>query len=553
MSYARHRFLCLVGWIVGAGYSPATAQDNGEPAAASIIETGAVPWARYVQAVTRLYALHADSPVWLEELRVSPSGRAAIHELLRAEMHGLDQADYQAKTLDSLARRAVREPLSRIDGDRLDALLSVSLIRYLDDLQFGRLHPRVLDRSGADTGLDLARAIHDAIAGDSIPRLVTAAAPRLAQYRNLQRLLARYRQLAGDPSLTPIAPTSTVRVGDRYSEAAALRWRLAAVGDLDGGSAIDLSSRYSADDSAAVRRFQARHGQPGTGELDSATVAELATPFSWRVRQIELALERLRWLPPIGSQRFIVVNIPAFQLFAFDSGGGTGTSALGMRVIVGNALDTRTPVLFERMRYVEFRPYWYVPFGIARKEIIPLVQKDPGYLRRSAMEIVSLKDSVLGDAGTPDILEQIGRGELRLRQRPGLANPLGLVKFVFPNSAAVYLHGTPRPELFERSRRDFSHGCIRIEDPTTLATWVLRDRARWGRSAIAAAQHGATTVRAYLSRPMPVVVWYTTAVSAPDGKARFYSDIYGHDRKLDQALQTRAVTASAPGGRRTIY
>ncbi|MDF3052604.1 MAG: L,D-transpeptidase, partial [Geminicoccaceae bacterium] len=345
-SFRRGLILLLPGVLGSSGPATLVGQDSG------------VPWARYAAAVSRLYLFNAERPLWVEDLRVSPSGRAAIVMLLQAETHGLNPADYHAAALDSVARNSVRDPLSPKDLERFDALLTISLIRYLDDLQFGRLHPRVLDRSGADTGLDLARSIHDAIAGDSVPQLVVAAAPHLAQYRNLQRLLARYRQLERDASLIPLSPVSPVRVGERYAEAVSLRWRLAAMDDLQADSAIDFGSRYTPLDSAAVRHFQVRHGLAGTGELDPATVAELETPFSWRVRQIELALERLRWLPPIGAQPFIVVNIPAFQLFAFDSVGGTGAPALDMRVIVGNALDTRTPVLFERMRYVEFRPYW---------------------------------------------------------------------------------------------------------------------------------------------------------------------------------------------------
>ena len=528
----RISILLLLGAVGSSGLSPIVAQD------------GSVPWARYVDAVTRLYHLNGERPVWLEDLHVSRSGHAAIRVLLQAEVHGLDPADYHGAVLDSVAHRSVRDPLSQVDQHRFDALLSIGLIRYLDDLQFGRLHPLPLDRSGSDRGIDLARAILDAISGDSIPQLVAATAPQLAQYRNLQSLLARYRVLAMStapiPGLTPVP----VRVGDRYPEAVALRWRLRAMGDLDVGAAADLGSRYTAVDATGMRRFQLRHGLMPTGEIDSATVAELAIPFAWRVRQIELALERLRWLPPIGSQPFVAVNVPAFQLFAFDSTGGTGAPALSMRVIVGNALDTRTPVLFERMRYVEFRPYWYVPLSIALKEIVPLLQRDPGYLTRNQMEVVDRRDSVIPDV-SPEIIERISRGTLRVRQRPGTSNPLGLVKFVFPNSEAIYLHGTPRTELFARTRRDFSHGCIRVEDPTTLAGWVLRDRPRWSRSAIVAAQRGRATVRASLSRPMPVVVWYTTAVAAPDGKAWFYPDIYGHDRRLDRALQTHALTASA--------
>lgn len=537
----RLSILLLLAALEGSGLTTVVAQES------------TVPWGRYADAVTVLYRLSGGTPVWLEDLRISRSGYAAIRSLLQADVHGLDPTDYHAEALDSVARRSVRDPLSRIDRDRFDALLSIGLIRYLDDLQFGRLHPLPLDRSGADRGIDLASAIRDAISGDSIPQLIAATAPQLAQYRNLQGLLARYRELALDAALIPVRSTVPVRVGDRYSDVVALRWRLRAMGDLDPGSTPDLGSRYTPTDAAGVRRFQRRHGLAATGEIDAATAAELATPFAWRVRQIELALERLRWLPPIGSQPLVVVNVPAFQLFAFDSTGGSGAPALSMRVIVGNALDTRTPVLFERMRYVEFRPYWYVPLSIARKEILPLLRKDPGYLYKNEMEVVNQRDSVIPDVTLPDGLEGISQGSLRVRQRPGASNPLGLVKFVFPNSEAIYLHGTPRTELFAWTRRDFSHGCIRVEDPTTLAGWVLGDHPRWSRSAIVAAQRGPTTVRASLSQPMPVVVWYTTAVAAPDGEAWFYSDIYGHDRQLDQALRTTAMTASARGWLRSSH
>jgi murein L,D-transpeptidase YcbB/YkuD len=152
------------------------------------------------------------------------------------------------------------------------------------------------------------------------------------------------------------------------------------------------------------------------------------------------------------------------------------------------------------------------------------------------MEIVARRGRVVDSLVTPELIDRIATGELYLRQRPGDQNPLGLVKFVFPNAASVYLHGTPRPDLFEATRRDFSHGCIRVQDPTALALWVLQDQPTWNKAAITAAEQGKATVRVPLSRPMPVVVWYTTAVAAPNGEAWFYSDIYGHDRALQTAL-----------------
>ncbi|HEU4699662.1 MAG TPA: L,D-transpeptidase family protein [Gemmatimonadales bacterium] len=262
-----------------------------------------------------------------------------------------------------------------------------------------------------------------------------------------------------------------------------------------------------------------------------------SAPLAPRVRQLELALERLRWLPPIGRQRFIVVNIPAFELFAFDSTGGAGLPALQMPVIVGRALNTRTPMLLQAMRYIDFRPYWNVPRSILVKEILPALRKNANYLRRNDMEVVGARDRVLGDTPTPAVLQGLERGELRVRQRPGPANSLGLAKFVFPNAADVYLHGTPNPGLFARTRRDFSHGCVRVFDPAGLAEWVLRDQPGWSRARIDSAMAGKTTTRVLLSKPMPVVVFYTTAVVWPDGRTVFYPDIYGHDATLDRAMR----------------
>jgi murein L,D-transpeptidase YcbB/YkuD len=200
-------------------------------------------------------------------------------------------------------------------------------------------------------------------------------------------------------------------------------------------------------------------------------------------------------------------------------------------------------VLFEELRYIDFRPYWNVPRSILVKELLPLLRRKPGYLRAHQMEVVDTDQRVLGDGVTPSILAGLSRGELRVRQRPGPANALGLAKFVFPNAANVYMHGTPDTDLFARSRRDLSHGCIRLEDPAALATWVLQDQRAWSRAAIEAAMSEVRSTRALLTRPMPVVVFYTTAVALPDGTIHFYRDVYGHDRELIEALRAAGEPA----------
>jgi murein L,D-transpeptidase YcbB/YkuD len=260
------------------------------------------------------------------------------------------------------------------------------------------------------------------------------------------------------------------------------------------------------------------------------------------VRQIEIALERLRWLPDLRGQRFIELNIPMYRVRAWDPL-LPEKPALGMRAIVGRARHTPTPVLHGILDTVIFRPYWNVPRSILLNEILPLLAQDPGYLEREQMEIVS----GAGDAAAPvevtaENIELLKQGTLRLRQRPGAHNALGLVKFEFPNDAHVYLHDTPAKTLFGRARRDFSHGCVRVEQPISLAEWVLKEQPDWSRDQIAAAAADAGRVsRAVrVATPIPVMLPYRTAVVMPGGDIHFAEDIYGHDAAVGRALSTSA-------------
>jgi murein L,D-transpeptidase YcbB/YkuD len=341
-----------------------------------------------------------------------------------------------------------------------------------------------------------------------------------------------------------VLPARTARPDQPYLGLEALRDRLVALGDLSPDtSAAYPGGRYDGPIVAAVRRFQARHDLAADGLLGRATIAALNVPYDARARQIALAMERLRMLPPLGRQRFIVVNIPAFRLFAFDSVGGSGAPALQMKVVTGKALDTRTPLFLAELRYVEFRPYWNVPRSILLKELLPALRRNPGYLASHRMEVVDARERVLGGAVTPVVLSGLVRGNLRVRQRPGPGNALGLAKFVFPNAANVYMHGTPETELFARTRRDFSHGCIRLEQPAALASWVLQDQPPWDGVAVESAMADSRSSRALLTRPMPVVIFYTTAVADPDGTIHFYHDVYGHDRELIESLRTATEPA----------
>jgi murein L,D-transpeptidase YcbB/YkuD len=209
-----------------------------------------------------------------------------------------------------------------------------------------------------------------------------------------------------------------------------------------------------------------------------------------------------------------------------------------MNVVVGKSLHHRTPLLVERMEYVVFRPYWNAPYGITVKEIVPHARRDPSYLGRENLEIVAGGDeNAPALPPTPANLAKVVAGTLRIRQRPGPKNALGLVKFIFPNDENVYMHGTPAPQLFARARRDFSHGCIRVEDPTALAAWVLRDQPEWPRPRIEAAMQAERPTRVNLEEPLDVILFYDTVHVNSDGVVFFVDDVYGDDRQLDAAIE----------------
>ena len=494
-----------------------------------------------------LYETGGNAPLWVDATgRPTRSARDALALLSGAASDGLDPADYGCAQLGRLSARLEAAPPRLVDDvATFDVALSAGMLRFLRHLRAGRVDPQT-------TGFRLSVPAdrHDsvvwlraAIADERIADTAAELAPALVQYRALRAMLARYRSLAADTSLESLPPpAATVHEGEAYPALDALYRRLVAFGDLPPETPEPAEGAIYAEPLVdGVKRFQIRHGLEADGVLGQATQAALNVSLTWRVHQIELALERLRWLPDLRDDRFVALNIPMFTLWAWDSIPPDGAPSFGMRAIVGRALRTQTPVFLEEMRSVIFRPYWNVPVSILRHEILPILGRDLDYLHRQDMEIVrGPGDDAQPVAATTETIALLRQGSLRLRQRPGPRNSLGLIKFVFPNDENVYLHGTPAQELFKRTRRDFSHGCVRLEDPVALAEWVLKEQPEWTRDRILAAMSGTQSVRVNLTRPMRVILFYTTAVVMPeDGTIRFAEDIYTHDKQLDQALARR--------------
>lgn len=517
-------------------------QDPAGPFLRAAIDVGTLPLSRFPDFaplrpfLDSLYRARGDEPIWDRKDGYGEIARAAIVALRASPERGLLPQDYDGALLDSIAEAGPDpDPFRRSERD---LLLTLAVLRYLRDLRDGRIavtpfgHLKTGVPIPTDVGL-LTRAA----AGTPIESLAREVEPHLAQYRNLLAQLTVYRALADTFRLHALAP-GAVRPGQRFAGTAELRRRLVAFGDLPDVAA-PAGPLYDSTLADGVRRFQARHGLIADGVLGAGTRRALGVGPATRVRQIVLALERLRWLPPLDGPRLLVVNVPAFELFAFDSIGGMGTPVLRMPVVIGDSFDHKTPVMLQPLQTIEFRPYWNVPRSILLKEVLPALRADSLYLRKARMEVV-LRDRPLGDTVNATILERLEAGRYRVRQRPGPWNALGLTKFTFPNRADIYLHGTPDTMAFRRARRDLSHGCIRVQDPAGLAAWVLAGSNGWTREAIDSVRAGtADTVRAAVTIPTAVLIFYTTAVASPEGGIWFYQDIYGHDRPLQRALARR--------------
>ena len=480
-------------------------------------------------------------PLWFDAGRPSAQAQQAAELLADAASHGLDPRDYDSAALQQALSRA-QHGVSADAAARLEQALTLAMQRYLDDLHHGRIDPRHIHhdfntvRKPFDAALLLRTRTPDAA--------VRAAVPQLPQYGQLRELLAQYRALAGHAAWRqPLPPlpaaargAARLQPGQDWAGLALLAERLVALGDLPAAAALP-PLRYDAALAGAVEAFQQRHGLAADAVLGAATLAQLQVAPGARVRQIELMLERLRWTPLLQGPRMVVINIPEFVLRAYEVHDGRIRVQREMRVIVGKAYDTRTPLFDEDMRSIEFSPYWNVPPSIARRETVPRLRRDPGYLAREGFEFVAA-DGRVHTALTPQALDAVLAGQMRIRQRPGANNALGDIKFVFPNRDHIYLHHTPATQLFERARRDFSHGCIRVEQPVELATFVLQDMPGWPEARIRAAMSAGHSSTLRLAQPVPVLIAYGT-VLVKGGRGYFFDDIYGLDRVLDGALRQR--------------
>ena len=499
----------------------------------------------YSKHLQKFYDFNAYSLWWVNGMEPTPQARQAIALLLQAGQKGLSADDYDGPRWDgrlASLRPAASQP-AEPDAVKFDLALTVCVMRYISDLHIGKVNPKRLafELDDESKKYDLPEFLRDHVVGASdVAGVLAQVEPPYPGYRRMLQAFQTYVELAkgddGEKLPPPTPPKKVIESGDAWPGVPRLTRFLRLVGDLpaDANVPADLAV-YDGALVDGVKSFQRRHGRDADGRIGAQTLADLNVPLSRRVQQMQWTLERWRWLPDTYRKAPIVVNIPEFRLRAYDENFNVG---LTMNVVVGKAYGHSTPVFSENMQYLIFRPYWDVPYSIIRGELIPHLQKDPDYLAKDRLQIVDARrNPVSTGTVTGDTIDQLRAGKLFIRQIPGPKNSLGLAVFLFPNSYAIYMHDTPATEFFAQSRRDFSHGCIRLEKPADMAAWVLRDKPGWNLDRIRAAMaNGPDAQQVNLAHPIPVLIVYATVVAPEDGLVYFYDDIYRHDTALDQVL-----------------
>ena len=486
-----------------------------------------------------IYEAANFAPVWISNGKPTPQALAVIQALEASKQKGLNPDDYDASRWTDRLHGLDGSPTADTVA-RFDAALTVSVMRYISDLHIGRVNPKHFN-----FGIDIEQKKYDlpqfvttrVIHAADVQSVLDSVEPPYNGYKATEAMLQKYLQLAaqGDgPQIPDVA--KTVAPGDAYAGVNPLVTRLRLLGDLHADTVVDANSpTYSGPVVDGVKTFQSRHGLAVTGKIDKQTISQLNTPLAFRVSQLQDALERWRWLPPQFPQPPIVANIPEFILRAY---GPNQKVAFASNVVVGKALRTQTPIFANTMKYIVFRPYWNVPTGIVRGEIIPAITRDRNYISKKNFEVTDFNGKVITDGPISDeVLAQLRAGKLTVRQKPGPTNSLGLIKLMFPNEYNVYLHSTPAQQLFSQSRRDFSHGCVRVEKPAELAAYVLRNQPPWTLEKVQEAmQSGPDDQQVNLTTPVPVLILYVTAVVEEDGTVHFFDDIYGYDKLLEAVL-----------------
>ena len=481
-------------------------------------------------ALWEYYQVFGGELLWLGSRRPNE----LLARLQSAATDGLDPKDYPSKQLAGLA--AAKSTDDKRSLALVELFFSAAFLEYASDIKVGRFLPRKVDPNFFIEGrtIDQMAALKGLASADSLDRFFSAWQPSNRGYAALRSALANYLVLADKGEWGSVPLGEALKPGMKDPRVPAIRTRLKRTDGVGPSSAE--AEIYDDALVEAVKRFQARQGLESDGVIGASTIVAMNVPLQERIQSIVMAMERLRWMPEDLGQQYVIVNIAGFDLRRING----GNVEEHMAVVVGKPY-TRTPVFSDRIRYIEFNPYWTVPPGIAANEELPKLRKNPASLSEQGFELVR-GNQVIDPTSIDWSRYGSGNFPFQIRQRPGDNNALGHVKLMFPNEHNVYLHDSPARSLFSRNVRAFSHGCIRLARPLDLADQVLRAGgvSGWNRDRIDQVIGLGKNTVVSLQNPLPVHITYMTAWVDGDF-VNFRPDIYGHDAKLLAALDGKSI------------
>ena len=497
-----------------------------------------------ISLIPSFYIQRKFSPAWMGKNGEFPLADDLLEEIKNCEKHALIPEYYHYKAIETLIntvrnKHDLPSPMFQDIAADLDILLTDTFFLFSSHLLYGFVNLEAVHIKGEsfNPDIDLAGILNDALKDHTIRKALQNLSPHHQEYLNLQSALKKYRELAAQNEPSGISVGKILRYGVSQERVRALRNRLIFLGDLKAAETQNPTF-FDHDLEKAVKRFQFRHGLTVDGIAGEQTVAAVNVPVRTRLRQIEFNMERWRWLPRDLGNQYILVNIANSKLSVVEH----NHPIMEMRVVVGKRFR-KTPVFSGKMLYLVINPYWNVPTKLALRDLAPKVCSDPGYLAARNIKVYKnwQHDSPEIDPALINwcTLTRKSYFPYKLQQTSGPYNPLGKIKFIFPNKYAVYLHDTPDKSLFDKTLRYFSHGCIRVEKPYLLAEFLLKSNPRWTKEAFLNLLESSTRKNVSLNEQIPVYITYITAWEDRNGVVHFLNDVYKQDRILYTALKER--------------